>query len=195
MPHTHTWIECIRVGVLVLMMGSHSQPFFSQSNFLVLYSFVSSFSFLSVAFVCGFYWLYSFTHSHHCNHQRKILHCGCECEANASHDHKTTTTTTLTLVSDLSSGISSIRIQKLSSFLSRCVFPHELFIRTESDVIILRVVIVKTISFKCIWNKSFLMEFLLYLYFSFGNWNKCLNMHKWEAEWKRSIHVRKRCMP
>lgn len=54
--------------------------------------FVSSFSFiLSVAFVCGFYWLYSFfTHSHHCYHQRKILHfdCDCECEANASHDHK-----------------------------------------------------------------------------------------------------------
>lgn len=72
--------------------------------------------------------------------------------------------TTQTLVSDLSSGIYifslhfSIQIQKLSSFLS-LFFHHKHFICTESDVIILRVVIVKTISFNAFETNRFWWSF------------------------------------
>lgn len=140
------------------------------------------------------------THSHHCYHQRKnsslwlwVRSTRISWSQNCQQQHQRS--------SDLSSGIFSlhfpIQIQKLFSFLS--LFFHQLFICTESDVIILRVVIVKTISFNCNafetnrfwWSFYFIYIFVwkleqIFKYAQMGSGMKMVcakALHAWMALW------------
>lgn len=201
------WIElswmyssrCVGVGVSVggwqATLNHSFLKTFSVSYILSIRFFILIFS---VASVCGFYWLDSFAHSHHCYRQRK----NSSLTVSAKRTHLMITklpTTTATLM--LSRFIvwdffSSFSHSNTKTFLfSLAFFSANFLFALNLMWLFCAWWLFKTIPFNTFETNRFWWSFYFIYIFLFGNWNKYLNMHPNEGGGmvkKRS--VRKRCM-